>query len=261
MSTNPNEIPGAPGFSMPEGLSPEERDAYLLRLRFGPSLFKSGQNFTSAGGDEDTTNPNPNAGPGVVNPAIMQNFLKMANTPAAKPPTHSEQMLQKIIGPSQDASGATPEEAQPQNEDEWAKVNQPGGYGYTPMQQEDYNQFSKRIGGARAYEEQQGKQKVAEQRTSGTEDVNEAKVTELNARAKRENAQAVNPAAPRGAVDELVEQVLGLKPAAAPTTPPAPAKTASAAPPPRQLIGGKWYDKAEGGWKLSKDQSAPKQGA
>ena len=48
MSTNANDIPGAPGFSMPDGLSPEERDAFLMRLRFGPSLFKSGQNFSSA---------------------------------------------------------------------------------------------------------------------------------------------------------------------------------------------------------------------
>ena len=143
MSTNPDDrtpIPGAPGFFLPSNLSPEERDAYLLRLRFGPSLFKSGQDVSSAGGDESTAGGATSyPGPGVVNPAIMQGFLKAANTPVEKPLSHSAQMVQRILDVNPDTRGmhatedATPEMAIPQNEQEWMAVNQPGGYGYTPQ--------------------------------------------------------------------------------------------------------------------------------
>ena len=183
MSAN-YDIPGAPGFSIPGGdsMSPEERDAYLLRLRFGPSLFKSGQNFSSAGGEDmNTPPPDQSPQPGVMNPAVMRGFLQSANTQAAPQQSHSEQVMQMLNGvrdtgesPSVDGlatshkpnvwAGATPAEAQPQNEKEWNMLHPwINSIGPSQTDQQSYEQFSNSLKSQRGYEKQQGEQKVAEQ--------------------------------------------------------------------------------------------------
>ena len=203
MSTNPDDrtpIPGAPGFFLPSNLSPEERDAYLLRLRFGPSLFKSGQDVSSAGGDESTAGGATSyPGPGVVNPAIMQGFLKAANTPVEKPLSHSAQMVQRILDVNPDTRGmhavedATPEMAIPQNEQEWMAVNQPGGYGYTPQQEADYNLRAKAWGGARQYEKEKGELGIRKAEAESKDTIAEARAKELAARAELDQARAQHP--------------------------------------------------------------------
>ena len=237
MSAN-YEIPGAPGFSIPGGadMSPEERDAYLLRLRFGPSLFKSGQNFSSAGGDDNTTPGPTNAPqPGVMNPAVMRGFLQSANTSVAPSKTYSEQMLQKILGPEADASGATPSEAQPTNEEEYNKAYPPNVYDL-PEDRARYEQYAKSWGGSRAYEEQQGRQKVAEENAKSNADLRNAQTEKANAQADLTREQTEHPErfgkAGAGGAGSRIQQVLGLagsSPQASPSTP--PTQSAAAGPP------------------------------
>ncbi len=198
MSAN-YEIPGAPGFSIPGGadMSPEERDAYLLRLRFGPSLFKSGQNFSSAGGDDNTTPGPTNAPqPGVMNPAVMRGFLQSANTPVAPSKTHSAQMYQQILDASspgeQAPADTTPAQAQPRNEKEWnAQHPWISSIGPSQTDLQDYEMFNKSLGGQRQYEEQQGKQRVAEQNAANGD-------TRSNSFVKSAKIRAIAEAAQRG---------------------------------------------------------------
>ena len=269
MSTNPDDIngtqiPGAPGFMFPEGLSPEERDAFLLRLRFGPSLFKSGQDFSSAGGDYTTAGgANPNAGPGVVNPSIVQNFLRMANTQAPQPMSHSAQMAQRILNVESPGSqvdpNITPELAQPQDEQEYQAAYPPGAGGvYSPEQQQSYEQFAGRLRAQRGYEEQQGKQKVAEEGAQSKSDLADARAKELEARAELNKARAENPGAFQrggGSIDARVNAALGLNTPA--VVAPTPAASATAAPAGRQVkVGdanirpGDWVDVGNGKRKI-----------
>ena len=215
MSAN-YDIPGAPGFSIPGGdsMSPEERDAYLLRLRFGPSLFKSGQNFSSAGGEDmNTPPPDQSPQPGVMNPAVMRGFLQSANTQVAPNKSYSEQMLQKILGPGQDASGATPSEAQPTNEEEYNRAYPPSVYDL-PSDRANYEQFAASLKGSRGYEKQQGEQKVAEQNASSNADKRAAETDKANAQADLTRQQTEHPErfgkAGAGGVGSRIQQVLGL---------------------------------------------------